>query len=111
MLEIGKIFLLVLIWAWIVLSISFLFNTKKLYRKLKKINGFCKEKKREFIYNYAPVLASISQGSKNINTLLDIKKANIKDIIIFSIDLIATLNLYRGMNIGLNLLNKFLKIK
>lgn len=111
MLEVGKIVLLFLIWSWIILSILFLLNSKKLFKKLKGLDLFCQEKKKEFIHDYVPVLASISEGSKNINTLMNIKKAGMKDIIIFSTDLLFALNFYKGMNISLNLLNKFLKTK
>ena len=62
---IAKIILITCIWVLILLCILFILNSKRIYSGLKAYEDYFRNKKREVIHGFVPVMANISRQNKN----------------------------------------------
>ena len=67
---ISKLILILLIWAFIILSVLFLLKANKFHNSLKKSEIFFSRRKRDVIHHLVPIADSYSTHSKNIQALL-----------------------------------------
>lgn len=106
-----KIILLVYLWVFILLGISLLVFSRKIFLKLKELEEAFKYKTREVNNNLAPFLVEVSGHNRNLQGILGIKRMNPIDLCLLIIPLIVPLfatssSLVKGLRLGLNFVRK-----
>ncbi len=79
---IAKLIFLFFVWIFITLFALFIFKSKNAYSLLKKTEALCVEKRKEFIYNYLPLVSGLAKKNESLKFFLNLKKSNIKDFVV-----------------------------
>lgn len=106
-----KIILLAYLWIFILLGISVLVFSRKIFLSLKELEEVFKYKTREVNNNLAPLLVEISGHNRNLQGVLGIKRMSPIDLCFLIIPLVipfftTSSSLVKGLKSGLNLVRK-----
>ena len=106
-----KIILLVYLWVFILIGISLLIFSRKIFLKLRDLEEAFKYKTREVNNNLAPLLVEISGHNRNLQAVLGIKRMNPIDLCFLIIPLVipfisTSSSLVKGLRLGLNFVRK-----
>lgn len=105
-----KIILLVYLWVFILIGVSLLVFSRKIFLSLKEMEAAFKYKTREVNNNLAPVLMEISGHNRNLQAVLGIRKVSPIDLCLLIIPVIfSSSSLVKGLKTGLEITKKLLK--
>ncbi len=79
---IAKLVLLLYVWGLITLFTLVILRSRKFYFLLKEIETLCMKKRREFIYNYLPLISNLAKRNELIRKILNLNKINVRDLVI-----------------------------
>ena len=109
MLILGKIIIIFLLWVLILFCVLFLINTRKIYSRLKEVEIHCNERKKELVHTYSHAMDRVSTVSKNIQILLNPKKAKLKDLLFCLFEVLEIIAFFQTIRYSLGFFGKLFK--
>lgn len=106
----GNLFLIFYLWLLIIVCALIIFNSPRIYKKLRYYEELCKNKKREALCYFVPVMISCSSYNKKLQAILNIDKISKKAFLYPAISLTFNLlTFFQSLKLGLNFVKRLLK--
>ena len=108
--SITKFLLICYLWFLIGLCTFFIFKSLRIYKKLKAIEVYCINNRKNVVHNFVPFLLQLSFINKNIQTVFNLNRGSLKDFISLTTSFILNnFSLLLGARFGFNFLKKLLR--